>query len=157
MPVMWKADHDQNSLPLDVDCLVDAVNWWDTAGSLSSERSKPPQFSDSSVQFVSYDDPNEVPNFSIHDLVRGSMDTGYGSARRKGVWEHGYWPVLNYENHQPTDEGDRSPWGGEYLYSIDNSLQLFATEFWDQHVDDILQETQQLTVYDFARWIASHP
>ncbi|WCI09653.1 hypothetical protein PJ267_09140 [Arthrobacter sp. OVS8] len=96
-------------LPLAIDNLAEAVDWWDCVESVDGTRSTPPHFSSSSVQFVSEDDPGRVPNFSIRDLVRGSMDTGYGEARRAGVWEHGYWPVLDYENHLPADEGDPTP------------------------------------------------
>ena len=83
------------------------------------------------------------------------MDTGYGEARRAGKWEHGYWPVLNFENHMPADEGDRCPYGGEYLHSIDKSLEPFAVEFWDQHSKESPKETQGVTAYDFAQWIAN--
>lgn len=157
IPVNWKEGHNQRLLPLDVGNLVEAVDWWDSVGSVTGKRSTPPQFFDSSIQFVSDDDPNEVPNFSIRDLVRGTMDTGYGEARRSGAWQHGYWPVLNYENHLPADEGDPSPCGGEYLYRINKGLEHFATEFWDQHGENQVKESQQLTAYDFAQWIDNQP
>jgi hypothetical protein len=157
IPVNWKEGHKRRLQPLGVDNLVEAVNWWDSAGSVSGKRSTPPKFSDSSIQFVSDDDPNEVPDFSIRDLVRGTMDTGYGEARRSGTWQHGYWRALDFENHMPADEGDRSPCGGEHLYSIGKSLQVFAVDFWDQHSEESPKKTQQLTASDFAQWIASQP
>jgi hypothetical protein len=157
IPVNWKEGHKRRLQPLGVDNVVEAVSWWDSAGSVSWKHSTPPKFSDSSIQFVSDDDPHEVPNFSIRDLVRGTMDTGYGEARRSGTWKHGYWPVLDYENHLPADEGDLRPYGGEYLHSIDKTLEPFAIAFWDQHSEESQKKTQGLTAYDFGQWIASQP
>lgn len=157
MPVNFKANHRKQLQPLGIENLAEAVDWWDSVDSVGEKPSAPPEFSGSSVQFVSDDDPREVPNFSIRDLVRGSMDTGYGEARRSGAWQHGYWSVLDFENHMPADEGDRTPYGGEYLYSIDRNLELFATVFWDQHGEKSVKERELLTAYDFAQWIAGQP
>lgn len=152
IPVNRKEGHKRRLQQLDMDNLVEAVNWWDSAGSVSGKRSTPPKFSVSSIQFVS-DDPHEVPNFSIRDLVRGTTDTGYGEARRSGTWQHGYWPVLDFENHMPADEGDLRPYGGEYLHSIDESLEPFAIAFWDQHGENHVNESRPLTAREFAQWV----
>lgn len=155
LPVNWKEGDKGRLQPLDVDNLVEAVSWWDSAASVSGKRSTPPQFSESSIQFVSDDAPNELSDFSIRDLVRGTMDTGYGEARRSGAWQHGYWPVLDYENHLPADEGDLRPYGGEYLHSIDKSLEPFAIAFWDQRGENHVKESQQITARDFAQWVSN--
>ena len=154
IPVNWKRGHKRRLQQLGMDNLVEAVNWWDSVGSVSGKRSTPPKFSDSSILFVS-DDPHEVPNFSIRDLVRGAMDTGYGEARRSGTWQRGYWPVFDFENHMPADEGDLRPYGGEYLHSIDKSLEPFAVAFWDQHGENHVKESQQLTAHDFGQWVSN--
>ena len=87
----------------------------------------------------------------------GPWTPGTAKPAAPGIWEHGYWPVLDYENHLPADEGDPTPWGGEYLYRVDKNFELFATKFWDLYSDDSSKEGQPVTAYDFAQWIASQP
>ncbi|UKA72241.1 hypothetical protein [Arthrobacter sp. FW306-06-A] len=155
LPVNRTPDHEQILLPLAMDDLREAVLVWDVAEKAKSPRPKRREYPSKSIHFVTRDDPGDIADFAIQGLVRGSVDTGYGESRRAGAWERGYWPVLNFENHMPTDEGDLRPWGGRYLCQVDTDLEPFAIEFWDSNSESELEAGEWVSLSDFTTWIAT--
>jgi hypothetical protein len=134
---------------------MDAAMTWDVSQEAKTLQPQRPEFSVRSVYFVTKDDPGEEGNFSILGLVRGSVGDGYGETRQGSVWQHGYWAVLDFENHMPTDEGDMRPWGGEYLREVPRELEPFAVAFWDES-GATAAAGKRLTVSDFTKWTALH-
>jgi hypothetical protein len=155
LPVERRPDHEGIMLPIAMEDLREAVLTWDVNEKAKSPRLKQQDFPGKSIHFVTQDDPGDVNDFAIQGLVRGSMDTGYGESRRAGIWERGYWPVLDCENHMPTDEGDMRPWGGRYLCQVDKYLEPFAIEFWDSNGDSGLEVGEEVSLSDFTTWIAT--
>lgn len=102
-----------------------------------------------SVSFITPNDPEDGRNFELRDLVMGSLDDGTGARRTAGIWVREHIAALDWENHMPADEGDMSPWGGEYLYGLDDNTAGLAIDFWDQVVPGRIG----LNFSDFVAWL----
>ncbi|MBG6183054.1 hypothetical protein IWX65_001001 [Arthrobacter sp. CAN_A214] len=155
LPVRRKSDHERSLMPLAFEDLMDAVLTWDVAEETKTLQPQRPEFSVRSVYFVTKDDPGEVSDFSIVGLVRGSIGKGYGKIRRGRFWQHGYLPVLDQENHMPTDENDLRPGGGEFLCTVDRDLEPFAIAFWDANSAPSSEAGPRVTKSNFTAWIAT--
>lgn len=99
--------------------------------------------------FVSSSDPVDGSDFRLDDLVMGHLDDGNGARRSSGMWIKGYVGVLDWENHMPADEGDMSPWGGQYLYDLDDDTADLAIAFWDLRT----QKNTKPYFSDFIVWL----
>lgn len=105
--------------------------------------------SEGPIYFVTPNDPEGGSNFELRDLVMGSLDDGTGVRRTAGIWVREHIAALDWENHMPTDERDMSPWGGEYLYGLDDDTAGLAIDFWDQMVPGRIG----LNFSDFVAWL----
>jgi hypothetical protein len=107
------------------------------------------------MHFVTDDDPFDGGDFRLSDLIRGDIDDGFGWSRNSGMWTRHYIPVLDYENHLPTDEGDLRPWGGQYVWSIPNELENLALSFWEDLVLEYHFGENDVYWSDFLSWVSN--